>query len=1529
MPAVKIEFIPVFPIFKAAPSLYFSGEFIDRDPRNTHRFHKNRVKASNFFKRAALAQVEPWESETQRVIFKTTWKKITMQNNLFLGFFFLLCNSLWAQPSADFVADKVEGCEPLTVIFSDQSSSPGSAITTWNWEVNGAFFSSNQNPTYLLNNPGLYSICLTVTNQSGQSDKTCKNNYIQVFHKPDASYTGTNTEGCGPLEVVFTSNSTSADGQIVQWIWDLSGPCGILPFTDEPVVSCTYTAPGSYKPTLIVIDDNGCMATITQEDFVTVYPDPDIQISSDHTFECTAPFTVNFSNDNPEAGTTYQWDFGNGQVFTGANPPPVTYTDRGPFSVTINAVNQTGCTSTLVLEDYLSAGFEIDFSFNSNGGCGDLDINFFDNSPDDASSVSWDFGDGFSSTFENPSHSYLAPGCYDVTLTRVVNGCQNSFTRLLCISDAEDLPVSMNVLSDQGCELPHTVQFEGISPVAVSWLWDFGDGTTSTEQNPTHTYDDYGTYPILLTITDPFGCEKTIFTDFVEIAPVRVFMEGLPIFGCLPLSVTLTDSVESIVPIVSWEWTIMDVNGNVIFTSNQAQPSLSITQAGCFNVRLVVENNLGCRASKTFPSAICAGDVPDVNFSATPLETCASETISFLDLSDNTVNSWAWDFNGDGEFDSFESDPRYKYRDTGCFDVTLLVGSNGCFNQVTFTDYICIHPPVAKFREVINCDFPFDRNFFDQSIGADSVSWDFGVTGSTTDTSSMPNPGFTFPVKDTYTVTLIAFNFESGCTDTVRHEVVITEPQSSFTLGNDRGCAPMELDLVNTSEEAERYRWTAPGATFFPSRGAKNPTIIFNNPGEYSLQLNIRDINDCLDTFVYEPIFVNELNLDFSATQLTECLPVDVQFVDNSTNLYATNIQWDWIFGDTIGTASGQNIIYSFDQAGFIPTQLVVTDSWGCMDSLFRNEGIDINAPYAQFLADSFSCPGLELLFLNQSGGTNLSYFWDFGDGTTSTLENPTHEYDLGTYQASLTITSPNCSHTFSQPIQVETVVADFMVDPNYPPCPPATVNFNNFSINAHDFIWLFGDNSGESDLASHIYVEKGIFDVSLVAIGGNSDCRDTLLLDSLVHIQGPSGEFFFEMDNACIPAQITLYGESDRAYNYAWFFDDGNTQLTANTQADTVVYWYDEVPPNGFIPKLLLASTCDTLLISPDTVFLTDLKIDFTASDTFLCDGEEVVTFESFVETNIPDYETNWLFQGGTPTSSDIPDVAIEYQRPGVFDVTLMVDNGDCQDTLTKPTYIEVVDLVNIYAEDQVICQGDTAQLMAVSNATEFSWTPDYRISNPLIPDPLVAPEQTTDYIVSGNYKSCKTAHDTVQVEVLPLPDVIYTPLRRYFPGQSIILEVRPRDDTSRYTYQWFPTEGLSCATCPNPTATLDTSMVYTITITNPETGCWTEVQMEVRELTDCPEDLIYLPNAFSPNGDGVNDEFKMFSTTIFELDHLRVFDRWGALVWETSDANEGWDGMHQGKPLNPGVYVYSLVAPCVLNDEKIFKKGGVTIIR
>ena len=148
-------------------------------------------------------------------------------------------------------------------------------------------------------------------------------------------------------------------------------------------------------------------------------------------------------------------------------------------------------------------------------------------------------------------------------------------------------------------------------------------------------------------------------------------------------------------------------------------------------------------------------------------------------------------------------------------------------------------------------------------------------------------------------------------------------------------------------------------------------------------------------------------------------------------------------------------------------------------------------------------------------------------------------------------------------------------------------------------------------------------------------------------------------------------------------------------------------------------------------------------------------------------------------------------------------------------------------------------------------------------------------------------------------------------------------------YSYQWFPPEGLSCEDCPNPEVTPESDTEYQVVVTDNNTGCTYDQTIGLKLISECSEEIIAMPNIFSPNDDGQNDELKMSTALVTQIERYQIFDRWGGLVFETNDLSQGWDGTHLGKRLQQGVYIYLIEARCELDGSTFKKSGDVTLIK
>jgi len=339
-----------------------------------------------------------------------------------------------AQVTADFsFTTDGSGCGSLQADFCDQSTSTAGNIVSWNWELGGV--SVNQEcPSRIFGTPGTYTICVTATDDQGNSDTHCKDDLITVFNLPKPDFEATTPSGCSPLSVGFIDLSEQGDAPIMDRLWDLGGPCGVVTGNGGvPDAFCTYTLADDYTISLTVTDQNGCSATKSKAEYVQVSAKPALQIGINQNTACEPPFTVQLTNVSPTADITFYWDFGNGDTFQGANPAPVTYTEIGTFPIVAVAENNsTGCRDTLAVST-VQVGNPIQFEFSQSLACQDQTISFTDLSGLPADSVRWDFGNGDFSTEANPEYAFSNLGCYSVTLTRWIDGCENEQVANSCI----------------------------------------------------------------------------------------------------------------------------------------------------------------------------------------------------------------------------------------------------------------------------------------------------------------------------------------------------------------------------------------------------------------------------------------------------------------------------------------------------------------------------------------------------------------------------------------------------------------------------------------------------------------------------------------------------------------------------------------------------------------------------------------------------------------------------------------------------------------------------------------------------------------------------------------------------------------------------------------------------------------------------------------------------------------------------------------------------------------------------------------
>jgi PKD repeat protein len=486
--------------------------------------------------------------------------------------------------TANFPADTTAGLVPLAVTFTDASTG---TPTAWNWTFGDGNTSTLQNPSHTYAAEGNYTVTLTASNPADEDTKT-KTEYIKVFDPVTAAFTVDKTLGLTPMNVQFNDTST---GTPTSWLWDFGD--NITSTQQNP--SHTYTEPGLYTVTLTVADgfigENPPLTTdtATQPGLIAAY-DPLVPDFSATPQTGYIPLTVAFTDTSTGFPTTWHWDFGDGKTSPLQNPSH-TYTAIGTYPVSLT-VSHAADEQTETRAGYITADYQFTaaFTLNTTSGIVPLAVQFTSTTNTSVATPTgylWNFGDGKTSAEQNPIHVYTQPGTFDVSLT--VYGIQTQNTRAMDgIVHAGILPTVAFTGTPTSGTAPLTVAFTSICSDTTSYHWDFGDGTTSTQQHPSHTYTTPGTYTVTLTGTNLYGSTVSTRADYVtatQVPPVAAFSAS-PLTGHAPLLVQFTDASTN--SPTSWSWDFGDGE-----TSTQRHPTHIYRAAGTYTVTLTVTNTGG------------------------------------------------------------------------------------------------------------------------------------------------------------------------------------------------------------------------------------------------------------------------------------------------------------------------------------------------------------------------------------------------------------------------------------------------------------------------------------------------------------------------------------------------------------------------------------------------------------------------------------------------------------------------------------------------------------------------------------------------------------------------------------------------------------------------------------------------------------------------------------------------------------------------------------------------------------------------
>ncbi|MDD1694739.1 MAG: PKD domain-containing protein [Methanoregula sp.] len=410
---------------------------------------------------------------------------------------------------------------------------------------------------------------------------------------PVASFTSNITSGSVPASVQFIDTSSYIP---TSWVWSFGD--GGTSSEQDPIH--TYSSAGSYTVTLTTTNADGSN-TITRSKYISASKSQTAPAAAflSNISSGSQPLAVQFVDSSSNSPIAWAWSFGDGGTSSEQNPVH-TYTTTGDFTVTLSAVNTAGSSTvskdTFITVTSTSSAPDASFEATETTGSSPLTIQFIDTSNNAPTSWVWSFGDGGTSTAQNPSHTYVTAGTYTVTLTVTNSGGSSTETESDYITVEETEPVAAFTANTTSGLVPLVVQFSDTSSnTPTSWYWYFGDGGSSTEQDPVYEYDEAGSYTVSLTATNDEGSNTTTRAKYINvtaITPPAPSFNADVTSGTAPLTVRFTDTTTN--SPLTWEWNFGDGSSSTL-----QNPAHTYTTPGSYSVVLTVTNAGGSRTATT------------------------------------------------------------------------------------------------------------------------------------------------------------------------------------------------------------------------------------------------------------------------------------------------------------------------------------------------------------------------------------------------------------------------------------------------------------------------------------------------------------------------------------------------------------------------------------------------------------------------------------------------------------------------------------------------------------------------------------------------------------------------------------------------------------------------------------------------------------------------------------------------------------------------------------------------------------------
>jgi len=1054
------------------------------------------------------------------------------------------------------------------------------------------------------------------------------------------------------------------------------------------------------------------------------------------------------------------------------------------------------------------------------------------------------------------------------------------------------------------CEASAPFQLTGFSPAGGAWSGNGVNITASGRLDPSNLAP--GEYTLTYCISeaeiDCSACDD--ITLQIDALPVALFeIEGTT---CVNETLTINNLSERGVSYV-WDFG----NGD---TSNDPTPNYGYRAIGNYTITLTVTSAEGCTTDYSLD--VFVTEPPTIAFDKDKSEGCAVLEVAFTNQSSGTDISYLWDFgNGDSltmeqpgtiPFEQGDSDKTY---------VITLTGTNGC-GTVVETDSILVFPlPVTRFGTDVDegCS-PLEIEIANITVG-NPETFEWFINGELYSTDSIiDSPIFT--TSDTaitvYPITLVATN---NCgTDTLTEEITVFPPDVDAFLSIDttRGCQPLTVNFENFSTPGATITWD-----FGDGNGSSeaNTSHTYDTAGIFTIYQFATNCGTDTDSIIIEVLPAPEVSFesdDFA------CQGQPITFTNNSIGIAGSS--WDF---ETGGTSFLKDPTYIFDTAGIYTVTLIGTSDRNSCPATFQKTIEVFGKPTIGFEPSVLSgCPPLAVDFANNSP-TNLTFEWDFGDGTEAITTNATNTFETpGTYSVSLKGTDNfGCfSDSSILNIIVHDIPESIFAIPAANYCSRIdTVFFENTSIGADSYLWGFGTvDSSKQNSPFILFEDPANYPITLIT-SNQFSCRDTLTQNLTIQ-ETPLAALPERTFRGCSNLRVNFNNQSTFADGYIWDFGDNNTSTEAS-------------PSHTYLE----AATYEAVLIAtntngcPSDTLMTEIVVNavpqsgFSISESVVCGVPATL---ATTNTSIGAIDFTWDFGDGQTSKDNNP--MTTYTDAGNFIITLIAANEfGCSDTITQPTEINRQPIADFEVTFDQNCEGDNITFVNHTTGSN-GWLWDFGDGEQSIeemPTHIYATADLYDVKLIADYN--ETCFDSLKLQrVIPIREAPIADFEWMDEGKGFIQFINRSQRGTNYEWDFGDNNS---STDFQPLHEYANNGTYGIELTTIHiNGCRATHQ---DTITPSFFGQVFFPNAFSPNtGVGEVRLFKPKGKGLATF-HLQIYSPWGELVFE-SQALDGeepgavWDGMHKGKILPQGAYAWKAQME-FLDGRGRTRVGSVLLLR